>query len=765
MNDLPRLPDYVPPYMPPKGSLSRPSAQSIRETVATPRELSLTLAGYNEPIPLLYGEDRVAGKWLVRPYTSGGNMRFAMAWCWGEIEGVQSVYINGQLVNPAHMTHRTGTPGQGIDSMLSNDLSGFADRYANCAYTVFNIPAGTYEGFPQTHQIEAVVRGRLCYDPRASVTQWTENPALQMADWISAGGDISPGMTVYGLVEAANHCDEILGDIEIRCQTAITVVNGLTTPQMLDMFAAYAECLWSYRDDGVLIVPDGIVDSPVATLTESEMMNLRLLGAESLRSPTSVSITYRAPSGTGDQWSQETVTQMLPGVENGDIAEIPSDITLLGVHRSSEASRKALMRLRRLSRPGQYAWQAFDEGIRFERGDVVKLPNALGLSDTLCRILSLEMASPGIYQITAEHYSDDMYPDDVEPGESANILEHSIVPFSGSSVPTGWARYTAADGNFISGAGSSIAPGSTGGSYDFTVSGNTGMAGQHTGSGSFPVQSPAENLSTNPLVNGGNSQEPAHNHSYSRSLSRVPAYRQEILIQKTGGPGQLPAESMVLASGQIISPALTEMSEYIGRLMRAGDAETAGLSRTWALNLQQSDFSQEGNHTHGQTRVTGGYEPSFEPTYQYLPAGAHRHAANISLSLNPRRRRLAFYFASGSTQVVPGAIAFWPANQTLPSGTGWHYMDGNNGTLDMEGYLIERSSSSDAGQAVGNDTVSWTGQTTGHTHSHRGAVTGNRTSHSTLHSDNESHSHSANGSSPYRPPWYALRIIQYTGVA
>jgi len=87
----PRPPSYVPP----RQSLSRPSATRINSTA--PREVTLTTSGQNELIPITYGEDRVSGLWIVRPYThlGTGELRFAMLWGWGPAEGVQDVYING----------------------------------------------------------------------------------------------------------------------------------------------------------------------------------------------------------------------------------------------------------------------------------------------------------------------------------------------------------------------------------------------------------------------------------------------------------------------------------------------------------------------------------------------------------------------------------------------------------------------------------------------------------------------------------------------
>src|SRR5690606_4355877 len=83
------------------------------------------------------------------------------------IEGVQQIYINGAAM-PAGVTvkHYYGTADQQPDPTLDADLAGFNDAYPYLAYTVFRVPAATIQGFPQTHQIEAVVKGIKVLDPR-----------------------------------------------------------------------------------------------------------------------------------------------------------------------------------------------------------------------------------------------------------------------------------------------------------------------------------------------------------------------------------------------------------------------------------------------------------------------------------------------------------------------------------------------------------------------------------------------------------------------
>jgi hypothetical protein len=756
----------MPLYVPPIGSLSRASAQTLVQISERANEIQVNLAGFDQVVPLIYGEPRVTGLWLVRPVLFAGDLVFAIAWGLGEIEGVQTVYINSAAVpGGVTMAHYRGTQDQGIDGTLSGAIAGFADRYPGVAYTVFQVPTGAITGFPQQAQIEAVVRGRKVLDPRTNVHTWSENPALCMADWISAGGQISPGLPVYGVEDAADRCDETIGG-SIRCELALVSPVGLSLTEMLDLFATYAECLWSFEDDGVLLVPDAPVTAPDAVLTESDAMNFRMIGADGLRSPTQINISYRAPSGTASPWLSETATQSLAGVDTGDTEIIPSNISLPGVKRFSEASRKALMRLRRLSFPGTYAWQAFDEGVRFQRGDVVQLPNFRGLHNTLCRVLSIEMVSPGRYQITAEHYDPDMYPDDFLPDSTTTIPVGGIVPFVGSMAPAGWSFFDAANNRYLVGASSTHAPGETYGSASWSVSGLTAADGAHSGTESQWIYGAFSGVGNGAFL-VQNVPDPGHQHGVTGSGTHNPAARNERLIIKTGAAGNLPTNAMVWADGQLISAALAEVTNHLGRLARAsGTAGNTGTASPFSISLS---LAPAGAHWHVDEDTQGqiDFAPTFGPVaYDNVSVPDHSHGslAFLTATASIRRRRLVHYLATVGTEVIPGAIIGFDPSESIPAG--WYECDGTEGTVDLRDYYIERSSSANAGTAAGDNTISYSGLTAPDgLHNHKGTNRGTRTATIGLHeNDTGEHQHLVSGSFAFEPPAYAMKFIQYTGV-
>lgn len=781
----PRLPGWVPPttaptpatapsYVPPRRSLSRPSATRINSTA--PREVTLTVSGQNEIIPVTYGEDRISGLWIVRPYThiGTGELRFAMLWGWGPAEGVQDVYINGADV-PAGvtMTHYTGEPGQGIDPTLGADIPGFGDVFAGCAYTVFRVPPGTITGFPQTAQIEAVFRGRKVLDPRTNTVAWSRNPALALLDFCT-DTRYGPGMPVRGIEAVADRCDSLVGGVEVRSQIGLTLTTGQYLDAWLDVLSTYAECLWSYDGDGILTVPDA-PGEVVAVISQDDVVgnSWRFQGTNLASAPTVVTVNWRRSTETAEQWTDEPAIQELPGVGTGEVAEIRSDLNLPGIRRAGEANRKALTRLRRLQFPASYAWQMFDRGVVFQRGDIVQLPDTRGLNSWLVRVLSIEMVALGIYQITAEHYSESIYPEDIIPGDQ------TVVPVGGglltldSEAPDGWELFHDADGYILRGGNT---PGPVAGTGPVVISGVTGPSPTHTGdtgdsdyhTESFIYGTRQSTVgSTKPAVPGS---APVHTHTYtSAAITHTPQQRTYRIIKKVGAPGQIPANAGVFSNGQLISARLSELTANLGRLVAAHSGQNPTSSGSALTRNIPITMNNAGAHDHGPKNRAPDTNVGFStpwPKYQHVTAGSHNHNGRIPVTFSVRRRRLAIYLATAETDIVVGAIILWLTDDPPPPG--WHVCDGSNGTVNLQGYFIEHSSSANAGTAVGNNTAYWNTNTPfAGEHNHKGSPVGTNADLSEFmrHArDSGGHVHSVSGSVPYYPPHYVLRFIQYTGV-
>lgn len=924
-NNPPRLPGYIPPaYTPPQQSLSRPTATAINRGARNQaRESTLTVAGFDYVLPVVYGEERISGAFLVAPRVHSGDFLCAIAWCWGEIDSIQAMYINGASVpGGVTLTHYLGTDTQTPDATLSAAIPGFADAYQGIAYTVVRIPTGTVTGFPTSARFEAVIRGRIIRDPRvanpdpvsarywrifitetrttsanffasiaeiemratpggadqtgsgtayassetantasqafdnnpstrwasasgesapqwigydfgsavsvAQVTiqagsgagipdraprsfevqysadgstwetaasfsnesewtagevraysvvpgiKWTENPALCMADFIQSTR-YGPGLPAYGVEACADRCDEIVGGAEIRCQMGLALTTPQSLEQTLDLFAAYAECLWAFDGDGVLMVPDAPVDNPADILTASDIIEntLKLEGNPLDSSPTEISIVYRESSGTEEQWPERVAVQRAPGVDQGEVPATRSDVHMPGIRRESEANRKALMRLRRLGYPGRYSWQAFDDGVKFKKGDVVQLPNTRGMVDRLVRILSVDMTALGIYQITAEHYDASMYSDDYTPGDTALVPVGGLLPFSGSVAPDGYEIFSDADGRYIVGAGGAYSDGETGGSSVIPGWSGSVSGGSHSGDRSLRVWGGrGTNLGGDiPYSQGTPPYTGTHTHAYTVTDSAPlnPLGRKSVWIKKTGVPGLVPEGGEVLSDGELISSTLAAVSSFLGRLMLAGDTNANYGSNS--ASAVASISSANGSHIHASQMyervMSGPVSGPLEYTYEYVSGGgSHNHGGAATGSYTPsvRRRRMAVYMATKDSPIQPGCVIGFDPSETLPPG--WSVCDGTNGTVDLRDFFVERSSVGDAGTSAGNNTAQYVATTTSDMgHSHAGTMHGYYQPYTEWwHGGGVSHNHTFSGTRPFVPPYYAMTFIQYTGV-
>ena len=84
---VPTLPDWV----------GKPPAPVINEVVEPTRK---TIAGANSPVPIIYGRDRVFGKVVAVHVDEAdqGMMVVVYAFCQGEVEEVEQVFVDGVAV-------------------------------------------------------------------------------------------------------------------------------------------------------------------------------------------------------------------------------------------------------------------------------------------------------------------------------------------------------------------------------------------------------------------------------------------------------------------------------------------------------------------------------------------------------------------------------------------------------------------------------------------------------------------------------------------
>lgn len=144
-------------------------------------------------IPVIYGERKVGGT-RVFVETSGADNQYlyiALVLAEGEVNAIGDVYINDVLSTDAKYSGLVS-----IDKMLGTDTQ-TASTVLTAApswTTDHTLKGVAYLGmrfkwdrdvFGSIPDVQAVVQGRKCYDPRSATTVYTTNPAICLLDYLT----------------------------------------------------------------------------------------------------------------------------------------------------------------------------------------------------------------------------------------------------------------------------------------------------------------------------------------------------------------------------------------------------------------------------------------------------------------------------------------------------------------------------------------------------------------------------------------------------
>lgn len=738
----------------------------------TPRERTQTVAAMGALLPIHYGRVRIPGL-VFAVGTDGTDLVVGYAWGVGPIHAIDEIYINDEAPHGSiTITNYTGTPTQDVDPALALAISAYADTLRfdtpagkrGIAYSVLRIPTGILTEWPK---VQAVIRGRTVYDPRADEIVYSDNAALCLGDLIT-DPDYGHGVPAYGLADAANWCDTLIGNLEDlpRCRLGLSIVQGATTESYVDLLAEYAEVFWSYDGDGIRLTPNAPVDLesvPVIGAGDVVKGSLSIRAEDSTLAPTEVEIQYMLQTEDAENWSVQPATPArLSGVTEGTVQRIPQSITMEGVYRAEEATLKAQATLKRQQHVVSVSWTTFDAGVRKQRGDVVRLSLPAHGVDMPVRIMGVDMTQPGRYGVIGARYDASHYPGDVTlPDEVGIVPEGAIVILNGATVPDGWADYADANGRFIRGAGGAFSIGATGGGGDVTFTGNTTTNGAHTaGSGTFEV--PAKDGSGNSLAYTSTSSASLGGHAHSIGSQLVtpsPARRDDRLIIKTVASAlRFPEQARIFGLANLQNPDVQRIFEDAGRILRA-HTEAGGFAENGSKSFATASANDSHSHT-GVSNNSGNPGGNFQTWRGVSGGGSHNHSGTLGVQTNPARRNLALYGGLRDYAVTPGMIVMW-AGVTLPAD--WKLCDGSDGTPDMRDLFVAISPSGQEGNSSGDNTVTAFGSMSSVTHRHN--QTTNQTqlplTNQGRHSTNVSHTHTYSSTQAWTPPYYALAFIMF----
>jgi len=315
-----------------------------------------------------------------------------------------------------------------------------------------------------------------------------------------------------------------------------------------------------------------------------------------------------------------------------------------------------------------------------------------------------------------------------------------IIPFTdgGSGAPSGWGLYTAADGKYIIGAGSTYAVDDNGAGGGSQVK-NTTTNGNHTGTGSY-----ADGVSSAGTSTSGN-----HNHTLTYTF--VPPYQQCYLIKSTGPAAQLPQNGVLFGQADL---GLTNIWTA-GNMFKAA----AGVGTGGSLTISGITSSSQGNHNHGSG--WGGVGSGKSSGSKYSGGGSHSHSSVSIIMTNTINKYLlsAWQDAAADFDLASGMIAMY---ESVTPPAGWSLCDGSGGTPDMRDRFVRPITSGSEDSSEGNGTVTGTVASLAHgSHNHASGSNVSSSNRTGYHSNNKTmaaHSFSQNYS--WLPPYYALAFIK-----
>jgi hypothetical protein len=165
-----------------------------------------------------------------------------------------------------------GEPGQGVNGMLYNALTGFSDTYDGLAYIVGRFPPGSTSGFPR---VEVIYQGRKVYDPRKDSTspyydvglgvsthraddsttwEYSTNPTLCFRDMVTnfSGWQIDD----EGVADLATYNDEIITGSIPRREIGLTITKPGTVEKWTKLFRTYMGGFIAWEAGKIRVVPN-----------------------------------------------------------------------------------------------------------------------------------------------------------------------------------------------------------------------------------------------------------------------------------------------------------------------------------------------------------------------------------------------------------------------------------------------------------------------------------------------------------------------------
>lgn len=779
-----KLPEYVPPSRPAK----RPTASAVNKVQTS--EQKLTVAGYNEVVPIVYGRSEVSGPMIAGPVSRNGWAYYGVAISHGPIDGYENIKVGSDNYTASgltqhllgdkyeyHLEFYDGTQTT-VSPLLQEGIQFFGDVFEGVAYVAVKARG---ENLNLNNGATFTVRGKKIVDPRDNILKFTENPGLHLYDMVT-NSYYGLNRVLIGAKKIADHCDSSFGGAPLS-RVGHAIQTSTSEGALIDMLCLYAEAIWGYDGDAIYVVPDAavpenqIIDLPARFIRSG---SVRTFTDSAVDIPNSVTVNFNSDdedglAGAPAFSTKEQTTASTPFMN--------SSLNLMAVYRRSEAQRRADQRLARLQIAGRVSFQMFDTGGELKVGDVLRFPDYYGLGGVLLRVMAQpDMLSPGIYQIHCELYDASIY---AETGVGAVVLpKGAVVPIvSDLNLPDGMSLLNLGKDFFVCGSSDYSSYHVFSPDEDFIFfsdSTTTSSDGGHTS----PLSNTGVYTAFDSSVGSGNIEKGEHSHELlievdnkdglrvSRTNLRLALVESESGIDISRGYGFFSKNSMPTSSYYPVvdskgwftsgSESFTKIIEEAPKIIKttvSGGHNHYGGKTTYGLHNER-EFTYEDQNPPGST--------GFTSSVTSKNAGQHSHDVDLEIKLSARSLKMVLHVITVHGASVPtgGIVGF--IGDEIPSG--WSLCNGENGTLDLVDYFIKFDGDDDERQFHESEMhLKCTSTHTGGRHNHltrTGSGSGTWQVYRGNHSiDHGIHTHDINYSRtiPFVPRHIKLAFIQYTG--
>ena len=318
---------------------------------------------------VIYGKVRIGGA-VLYDETTGDKNKFLhriIAVAGHEIESFDEIYINDEIVTidvdgnvtspsrydgKVRINTHLGSPDQLADSDLvaeSNQwttqhrLRGIAYIYVRLKFNADAFPNGV-------PTVTATVKGKKVYNPDTDVTEWSDNPALCLRDYLTSStyglGEVSANIDDTLVASAATVCAETSTDAGTTRYTCNGSFTTATTPYDLinNILTSMGGTLW--YSQGKWRMKPAYWTAPVLSLTEDDLRSSISVSTRHSRRDNfnTVKGTFRGEESNWQTTDYPEVTNAaFVTADNGQVSTV--DIDLPFTDNSIESRRIARIAL------------------------------------------------------------------------------------------------------------------------------------------------------------------------------------------------------------------------------------------------------------------------------------------------------------------------------------------------------------------------------------------------------------------------------------